>query len=54
MWLIAIRNFDIYIYIYIYFKCYQRRNYQINGDIYILNAINVEIIKLIEIHTFLG
>ena len=31
-WLIAIRNFDIYIYIYI--KCHQRRNYQINRDIY--------------------
>ena len=23
-----------YIYIYIYFKCHQRKNYQINGDIY--------------------
>ena len=32
MWLIALRNFDIYIYIYI------------------LNAINIEIIKLIEIY----
>ena len=32
MWLLAIRNFDIYIYIYI--KWHQRRNYQINGDIY--------------------
>ena len=32
MWLIAIRNFDIYIYIYI------------------LNVINVKIIKLMEIY----
>ena len=31
-WLIAIRNFDIYI--YIFFKCHQRKNYQINEDIY--------------------
>ena len=28
-WLIVIRNFDIY-----FLKCHQRRNYQINGDIY--------------------
>ena len=33
-WLTAIRNFDMYIYIYILLKCHQRRNYQINGDIY--------------------
>ena len=48
MWLIAIRHFDIYIYIYI--KCHQRRNYQINGDIYYFLG-QIEIIKLLQIYT---
>ena len=38
MWLIALRNFDIYIYIYI--KCHQHRNYQINRDIYYFFGID--------------
>ena len=44
-WLIAIRNFDTYIY-----KCHQRRNYQINRDIYCFLE-QIEIIKLLEIYT---
>ena len=47
MWLIAIRNFDIYIYIYI--KYHQRKNYQINGDIYCFLEL-IKIIKLLEIY----
>ena len=48
-WLIAIRNLYIYIYIYV-FKCHQRRNYQINRDIYCFLE-QIEIIKLLEIYT---
>ena len=31
MWLIAIRKYDRFV----FFKCHQRRNYQINGGIYL-------------------
>ena len=48
-WLIGIRNFEIYIYIYI-FKCHQRKNYQINEDIYCFFGIDRDY-QLLEIYT---
>ena len=43
------KNFEIYIYIYI-FKCHQRKNYQINEDIYCFFGIDRDY-QLLEIYT---